>query len=90
MLLGCGDREEIEPPLRRPVDDLKRAVEVLHQSGAALDPVDLLLPLLWVGALLGNDFVWRGNPMRATDVPSQRRGRLAPRGARIFGRARSR
>lgn len=50
---------------------------------------DLLLPLLWVGALLGNAFVWRGNPMRLTDAPGQRRGdRLAPRPFRVARRFR--
>jgi hypothetical protein len=24
---------------------------------------DLLLPVLWISALLGDDFVWRGNQM---------------------------
>jgi len=32
---------------------------------------DLLLPILWVAAWIGDDFVWRGNGMRA-----QRRGEL--------------
>jgi ceramide glucosyltransferase len=31
---------------------------------------DLLLPLLWIDAWIGTDFVWRGHQMSiATDVP---------------------
>lgn len=39
---------------------------------------DLLLPALWLTAWLGSDFVWRGNPMRATDVPTRRRRQPRP------------
>jgi ceramide glucosyltransferase len=28
---------------------------------------DLLLPILWSASWLGNDFVWRGHPMRVLD-----------------------
>jgi ceramide glucosyltransferase len=28
---------------------------------------DLLIPVLWVTSWLGNDFIWRGNPMRVAD-----------------------
>jgi ceramide glucosyltransferase len=28
---------------------------------------DVLLPVLWIGGLLGRDFVWRGNQMRAME-----------------------
>jgi hypothetical protein len=31
----------------------------------ALAVRDLVLPILWVAALIGDDFVWRGNGMRA-------------------------
>ncbi len=40
---------------------------------------DLLLPALWIGALLGSDFVWRGNEM--TTGAMRRRRRTAPEGA---------
>jgi ceramide glucosyltransferase len=33
---------------------------------------DLLLPALWIGALLGTDFVWRGNEMTADGRPRGR------------------
>jgi ceramide glucosyltransferase len=39
-----------------------------HRSlgmAAALLVRDLLLPALWIGALLRTDFVWRGNEMTA-------------------------
>lgn len=32
---------------------------------------DLLLPLLWIDAWLGNSFVWRGNEMRPSDRPQE-------------------
>lgn len=32
---------------------------------------DLLLPLLWIDAWLGNSFVWRGNQMRPSEVPQE-------------------
>jgi ceramide glucosyltransferase len=31
---------------------------------------DLLLPVLWSASWLGNEFVWRGNPMRVADRSS--------------------
>lgn len=40
---------------------------------------DLLLPALWIGALLGSGFVWRGNAMTAGGM--RRRRRTAPEGA---------
>jgi len=36
---------------------------------------DLLLPVLWVAALSGRDFVWRGNPMTAGRRPPHRPAR---------------
>jgi ceramide glucosyltransferase len=49
---------------------------------------DLLLPVLWVDAWLGDDFIWRGNAMNVhakngkessgTSLPSLRAGREAP------------
>ena len=33
---------------------------------------DLLLPVLFVGALRGNDFVWRGNEMQVEHMTAQR------------------
>jgi ceramide glucosyltransferase len=43
---------------------------------------DLLLPALYVAAFMGNEFVWRGNPMQAKtmDVPTCD-GATSPRGA---------
>jgi ceramide glucosyltransferase len=38
---------------------------------------DLLLPVLFVAALKGNDFVWRGNEMQVERVQAQRRRALA-------------
>ncbi len=38
---------------------------------------DLLLPALFVRALLGNDFVWRGNEMQVERMQAQRRRVLA-------------
>jgi ceramide glucosyltransferase len=38
---------------------------------------DLLLPVLFVAALKGNDFVWRGNEMQVERMQSQRRRVLA-------------
>lgn len=43
---------------------------------------DLLLPLLFVGALRGSDFVWRGNEMQVEHMTAQRRriiARVRPR-----------
>jgi ceramide glucosyltransferase len=34
---------------------------------------DLLLPALWIGALIGSDFVWRGNAMTAATTPGRQR-----------------
>lgn len=34
---------------------------------------DLLLPMLWVAAWMGDDFVWRGNPMTVAAAPRHRR-----------------
>lgn len=39
---------------------------------------DLLLPVLWIGALVGSDFVWRGNPMRAERVSRRQALRHKP------------
>jgi ceramide glucosyltransferase len=45
---------------------------------------DLLLPVLWIGALLGTDFVWRGNemtvggPRRRRNIAAERATRPAP------------
>lgn len=39
---------------------------------------DLVLPALWLGALLGSNFTWRGNPMRATGAPLQPENRRLP------------
>jgi ceramide glucosyltransferase len=45
---------------------------------------DLLLPVLWIGALLGTDFVWRGNEMtvggrrRRRNIAAERGTRPAP------------
>jgi ceramide glucosyltransferase len=41
------------------------------RSAMALLVRDLLLPVLWIGALLGDGFVWRGNEMTS----GARRGR---------------
>jgi ceramide glucosyltransferase len=38
---------------------------------------DLLLPALFVAALQGNDFVWRGNQMKVERMQAQRRRALA-------------
>ncbi|HEX4043835.1 MAG TPA: ceramide glucosyltransferase [Xanthobacteraceae bacterium] len=38
---------------------------------------DLLLPALFVGALRGNDFVWRGNEMQVEQMKAQRRRIIA-------------
>ncbi|MGB7035026.1 MAG: ceramide glucosyltransferase [Xanthobacteraceae bacterium] len=38
---------------------------------------DLLLPVLFVGALRGNDFVWRGNEMQVEHMTAQRRRIIA-------------
>jgi ceramide glucosyltransferase len=38
---------------------------------------DLLLPVLFVAALEGNDFVWRGNEMQVERMQAQRRRVLA-------------
>ena len=38
---------------------------------------DLLLPVLFVAALKGNDFVWRGNEMQVERIQAQRRRVLA-------------
>jgi ceramide glucosyltransferase len=46
-----------------------------HRSlglAAALPVRDLLLPVLWIGALLGTDFVWRGNEMTVGERQRQR------------------
>lgn len=55
---------------------------------------DLLLPALWLMAFAGNEFVWRGNPMRLTNVPSPaaaaRRVMRVPLRHRLGGRARFR
>jgi len=39
-------------------------------SPAAWLARDLLIPILWVASWLGNDFVWRNNPMRVADRAS--------------------
>ena len=31
---------------------------------------DLLLPVLWLASWVGNEFVWRGNPMRVASPGS--------------------
>jgi ceramide glucosyltransferase len=41
---------------------------------------DLLLPVLFVSALRGNDFVWRGNEMQVERMqPRRMMGRVRPR-----------
>ena len=50
--------------------ELMRAEElVVVRAGRPVAWVlrDLLLPVLWVEAWLGRDFVWRGNHMRIAD-----------------------
>ena len=48
----------------------------------ALPVRDLLLPVLWVAALSGRDFVWRGNPMTAGRRPARRPVHIPRRGRR--------
>ncbi len=40
---------------------------------------DLVLPVLWLGALFGDDFVWRGNEMAA--AANRRRRNVAAEAA---------
>jgi ceramide glucosyltransferase len=42
---------------------------------------DLLLPALWVAAWLGNDYVWRGNPITASSGNDGRVGQIRRSGA---------
>jgi ceramide glucosyltransferase len=44
---------------------------------------DLMLPVLFVAALEGNDFVWRGNEMQVERMQAQRRRVLARVGPRV-------
>ena len=41
------------------------------QSPVAWVIRDLLIPVLWVASWLGNDFVWRDNPMRVAGSSSR-------------------
>jgi ceramide glucosyltransferase len=48
------------------------------RSAMALLVRDLLLPVLWIGALLGDDFVWRGNEMTAAGKRDRRNAAAEP------------
>ncbi len=54
---------------------------------------DLLLPVLFVAALKGNDFVWRGNEMQVERIQAQRRrvlARVRPRVQKVAAGSRRR
>jgi ceramide glucosyltransferase len=54
---------------------------------------DLLLPVLFVAALKGNDFVWRGNEMQVERIQAQRRrvlARVRPRVEKVAAGSRRR
>ena len=52
---------------------------------------DALLPVLFVGALQGDDFVWRGNEMQVERLrPHGMMARMRPRLAEVAPRARRR
>jgi hypothetical protein len=54
---------------------------------------DLILPVLFVSALHGDDFVWRGNEMQVERMQAQRRrvlARVRPRVERVAAGGRRR